>query len=243
MLSYFNGNQIAKSGNKIIHLSDKADDDGFSNVELKAGEEFTLMPSKTGRTIWYITAPSGAGKSYLSKQIIQEYHKQHQKNPVYVFSSLESDPTLDTLKYIKRIKISRPEFLESELTAEDFKDSLVLYDDIDCISDRKKLKKVQDSLNSILQTGRHFNCSCIYTSHASTSGNATKMILNESHIIVLFPSCASGKMLKYLLDQYLGFNKKQIEKMKELPSRWVAIVRKYPRCVVTQHSASLLKDF
>ena len=243
MLSYFNGSQIAKSGNKVIHLCDKADDDGFSNIELKAGEEFTLMPSKTGRTIWYITAPSGAGKSYLSKQIIQEYHKQHQKNPVYVFSSLESDPTLDTLKYIKRIKISRPEFLESELTAEDFKDSLVLYDDIDCISDRKKLKKVQDSLNSILQTGRHFNCSCIYTSHASTSGNATKMILNESHIIVLFPSCAGGKMLKYIGEQYLGLSKKQIERMKDLKSRWFAVVRQYPRAIITQHEVSLLKNF
>ena len=82
MLSYFNGNQIAKSGNKIIHLSDKVDDDGFSNVELKPNEEFTLMPSKTGRTIWYITAPSGAGKSYLSKQIIQEYHKQYPRHNI-----------------------------------------------------------------------------------------------------------------------------------------------------------------
>ena len=243
MLSYFQGESICRVGNKTVHLSDTADDDGFSKVELKAGEEFTLVPSKTGRTIFYVTAPSGAGKSFLSKQIIMEYRKLHPKNQIYVFSSLESDPTLDILKYIKRIKISRPEFLESELTAEDFENSLVLFDDIDCISDRKKLKKVQDSLNSILQTGRHFNVSCIYTSHASTSGNATKIILNESHIIVLFPSCAGGKMLNYVASQYLGLSKKQIKKMKELPSRWVAIVRKYPRAIITQHSASLLKDF
>ena len=242
MLSYFQGESICRVGNKTVHLSDTIDEDGFSKVELKS-DEFTLVPSKTGRTIFYVTAPSGAGKSYISKQIIMEYRKLHPKNQIYVFSSLETDPTLDSLKYIKRIKISRPEFLESELTAEDFKDSLVLYDDIDCISDRKKLKKVQDSLNSILQTGRHFNVSCIYTSHASTSGNATKIILNESHIIVLFPSCAGGKMLKYVCDQYLGLSKTQIEKMKNTKSRWVAVVRKFPRAIVTQNEVSLLKDF
>jgi hypothetical protein len=243
MISYFNGNQIAKSGNKIIHLSDKADDDGFSNVELKPNEEFTLMPSKTGRTIWYITAPSGSGKSYLSKQIIQEYHKQHQKNPVYVFSSLETDPTLDSLKYIKRIKLNKPEYLESELTASEFENSLCLFDDIDVISNKKQLKKTMDILNSILQTGRHFNVSCIYTSHASTAGHGTKIILCEAHVIVCFPSSSGGKMLKYLLDQYLGLNKTQIEKMKNIKSRWVAVVRQFPRAIITQHSASLLKDF
>lgn len=243
MLSYFTGQPICRVNNKIIHLSDKADDDGFSKVQLKNNDEFTLMPSKTGRTIWYITAPSGSGKSYLAKQIIQEYHKQHPKNAVYVFSSLETDETLDTLKYIKRIKISRPEYLDSELTAEDFRDSLVLMDDVDVISNKKQLKKTMDILNSILQTGRHFNVSAIYTSHQSTAGHGTKIILCEAHVIVIFPSCASGKMLKYILDQYLGFNKTQIEKMKELKSRWCAIIRQFPRAVVTQHEVSLLKNF
>ena len=243
MLSYFNGEQIARVNNKIIHLSEKADDDGFSKVELKNTDEFSLMPSKTGRTIWYITAPSGSGKSYLAKQIIQEYHKLHSKNAVYVFSSLDTDETLDTLKYIKRIKINKPEYLESELTAADFENSLCLFDDVDVISNKKQLKKTMDILNSILQTGRHFNVSCIYTSHASTAGHGTKIILNESHVIVFFPSTSGGKMLKYLLDQYLGLNKTQIERMKNIKSRWVAVVRKYPRAIVTQHEVSLLKDF
>ena len=243
MISYFSGESIAKIANKTVHLSDTADDDGFSKVESKNGEEFTLLPSKTGRSIFYVTAPSGAGKSYLSKQIIMEYRKLHPKNQIYVFSSLETDPTLDSLKYIKRIKINKPEYLETEFTAQDFENSLVLFDDVDCLSNKKQLKKTMDVLNSILQTGRHFNCSCIYTSHASTAGHSSKIILNESHVIVFFPSCASGKMLKYLLDQYLGFSKQQIEKMKNIKSRWVAVVRKYPRAIVTQHEVSLLKDF
>jgi hypothetical protein len=160
-----------------------------------------------------------------------------------VFSSLETDPTLDSLKYIKRIKLNKPEYLESELTASEFENSLCLFDDIDVISNKKQLKKTMDILNSILQTGRHFNVSCIYTSHASTAGHGTKIILCEAHVIVCFPSSSGGKMLKYLLDQYLGLNKTQIEKMKNIKSRWVAVVRQFPRAIITQHSASLLKDF
>jgi hypothetical protein len=242
MLSYFQGQQIARVGNKTVHLSDTADEDGFSKVELKT-DKFTLLPSKTGRTIFYITAPSGSGKSYLSKEIIQEYHRMHPKNPVYVFSSLEDDPTLDSLKYLKRIKLAKSEFLEAELKAEDFKDSMTLFDDVDVISNKKVLKKTMDILNSILQTGRHFNVSCIYTSHASTTGHSSKVILNEAHVIIIFPSSAGGKVLKYLLDQYLGLSKQQIDKMKGIKSRWCAVFRAYPRAIVTQNQASLLKDF
>ena len=139
MLSYFSGESIAKIGNKTVHLSDTIDDDGFTKVESKTSDQFSLVPSKTGRTIYYITAPSGSGKSYLAKQIIQEYHKQNPKHNVYCFSSLETDPTLDTLKYIKRVKLNKPEYLETEFTAEDFKDSLVLFDDVDVLSNKKIL--------------------------------------------------------------------------------------------------------
>lgn len=242
MLSYFSGENVARVGNKTIHLTEKIDEDCFSKIEINK-DQFTLLPSKTTRTIFYITASSGSGKSYLAKEIIQEYHRMFPKNNIYVFSSLESDETLDTLKYIKRIKMDKPEYLETELKAEDFKDSLTLFDDVDVISKKTILKKTMEILNSILQTGRHFNVSCIYTSHASTAGNATKIILAESHVIVFFPSTAGGKTLKYLCDQYLGLSKAQIDKMKTLQSRWVAVFRKYPRCIVTQHEVSLLKNF
>ena len=33
MLTYFSGQEIAKIGNKTVHLSDTADDDGFSKIE------------------------------------------------------------------------------------------------------------------------------------------------------------------------------------------------------------------
>ena len=53
----------------------------------------------TERQILYVTAPSGSGKSYYTKQYIEDYHKAFPKRPVYVFSALR------LLRYIRQIKI------------------------------------------------------------------------------------------------------------------------------------------
>ena len=232
---------IACVGKRKLYLNDKETQDGFTHFKLPAGHEFSLAHDTTNeRQIVYITAPSGAGKSYMAKQYIMEYHKHHPKNAIYVFSSLPDDKTLDTLKYLKRIKINNPEFKTIELTAEDFKDSLVLFDDVDVIIDKLLLKKVQSILNSILQIGRHYNVSCIYTSHKATAGKDTAIILNEAHVICLFPSTSGGKMLDYVGGQYLGLSKKQLEKLKDIKSRWACVIRKYPRAILTQHEAYLM---
>ena len=41
----------------------------------------------------------------------------------------------------------------------------------------------------------------------------TKLLLLESHGIILFPQNMSGKSSKYLLDQYLGLDKEQIKRL------------------------------
>ena len=48
---------------------------------------------------------------------------------------------------------------------------------------------------------------------------------------------------KILLDNYLGFNKKQIEKIKHVNSRAVAIVKSYPMVVVTEREIIPLSKF
>ena len=63
------------------------------------------------------------------------------KREVYVISSLKEDPTLDKLKFLKRLKIHEGAFLTDDIGAEDFKDALVIFDDTDCI--RSKVLKTR----------------------------------------------------------------------------------------------------
>ena len=76
--------------------------------------------------------------------------------------------------------------MTEDITAKDFQDSLVIFDDTDCITDKYMKFKVNGILNSLLETGRHFNSSVVYTSHAACNGNDTKKILNECHSILCF---------------------------------------------------------
>jgi len=232
------GKAICKVGKKTLYINDKSIEDGFNTFIPKGDLVIQQIPDpKTERSILYITAPSGSGKSYYSKEYIGEYHKVYPKRPVFVFSSLDDDITLDKIKYLKRINIKKPEFLSMELTAEDFKDSLVIFDDTDCITQKAIKLKVQSILGSILETGRHFNVSVIYTSHIATAGNDTKKILNECHSITIFPKNMGNKSSKYLFDQYLGLSKEEIKKVKSMSGRWVTIAKTYPMVIFGEKEA------
>jgi len=233
------GKMIARVGDKkILYVSDKSVDDGFSDFKTKGEQTIQHIPDKnTERSVLYITGQSGSGKSFYSKNYIMEYHKLYPKRDVFMFSSLDSDTTLDKLKYIKRIKIKEDPFLQGDLNASDFKDSLSIFDDVDVISNKHIKSKVFSLLNSILETGRHFNASVIFTSHNATMGLDTKRILNECHSITLFPKNLGGKTSKYLLDGYIGLDKNQIKKLKKVNSRWVTIIKSYPQVILSEHEA------
>jgi hypothetical protein len=68
------------------------------------------------------------------------------------------------------------------------------------------------------------------------------MILNESHSITTFPATLGGKAMRYLFDQYLGFTKQQIEKVKNIKSRWITVLKTFPQIVMSQRHMSFTKN-
>lgn len=216
----------------------------FEELSLRDKEDqvFQLIPNpETERQILYITGSSGSGKSYFTRMYCNEFSKIFPKRPIYLFSSIGDDKSIDAIKALKRIKFGK-EFLEEEFEINDFKDSLVIFDDTDCITDKKLRIKVNGILGMILETGRHTNTYCIYTSHLACAGVDTKRILNEAHSITFFPATAGGRTLRYLLDNYLGLDKKEILHIKKLPSRWITVLKTYPKVVVSEKDIFLLSS-
>jgi len=236
------GTPIATTAKRTLYLNDKVVEDSYKSIQLKNDMKLQQIPSNNERDVLYISAMSGSGKSYYTAEYIKQYHKKYPKNNIYLFSSIEEDKCLDTLKYIQRFNIKGSEFFNTEITAKDFEKSCVIFDDCDVITDKNTKKKVFQILDEILQTGRHFRTSCIFTSHNATAGNQTKIILNEATSITIFPQTAGNKSLNYLCDQYLGLDKKQIKLLKNTDSRWATFIRSYPRCIITEQSAFLIKD-
>lgn len=231
---------------KVLSITDKPKECASPMKELRLKDKpnlhFQPIPDKKSeRSIRYVTGASGSGKSYYTKMYADEYHRMYPKREIYILSSIKEDPTLDKIKDLHRIKLEG-EFLTEALTAEDFKDCLVIFDDTDCLINKAVKQKVDALLNSVLETGRHFNVEVVYTSHLACNGRDTRRILNECKSVTIFPSGLGGKAMKYLLDNYFGLDKEQISKIKKLNSRWVTIQKGFPMSVMSDKECFILND-
>ena len=197
-----------------------------------------MMPDKTlERQIIYITGVSGSGKSTFTRKFVKEYKKIFKENEVYLFSCLTNDESLDEVKP-KRFRIE-DDLVTDPIKPEELSNSLVIVDDIDTIANKKIKEAVYQLLNEILQIGRHHRISAIITNHLPTNFNWTRIILNECHICVYFPSFATNKV-KYLLEQYVDLEKKDIRRFKRINSRWVAVFKWAPRIFLSEHEIGFL---
>jgi hypothetical protein len=243
MLSFFEedkGIPVALVGKRILYMHAADVPDGFKEIDLPEGHTFQQIPGNAERDVLYISAMSGSGKTYYTSEFVKQYKKKNPKNDVFLFSSIDEDKCLDSLKYIKRFNIKSKEFLECEIDAKDFEKSCCIFDDVDTIVDKAIKKKVFSILDSILQTGRHFRTTCIFTSHNACSGIQTKTILNEATSITVFPRTSGNKSLNYLCDAYLGLDKKQVQALKNVKGRYVTFIRSYPRCMLTENTCAML---
>lgn len=172
-----------------------------------------------------ISGSTLCGKSYFASMIVRSYKKQFKDNDVIVFSNLDSDPVLD--KY-KPTRISLDEDLvEDPIELEELHDSLVIFDDIDSLTNKEVRKAVNELRDQIFSTGRHKQIACITTSQVLLKGHESRQSITNANIIVLFPSASKHQVYAFL-ESYMHFDKPTIKKICSLKTRWVAIHRCSP---------------
>ena len=79
-----------------------------------------------------------------------------------------------------------------------------------------------------------------------TTRPTERKLLAEAHVITVFPKTTGNralKVLKDILDSYLGMDKSQIAKLKKMKSREVSIIRGYPQVVLGEQEAFLAHEF
>jgi len=231
-----------KKKNKYVYLDEKCEaTNNYKELKLKDGEFQYVPNTKQNRFIAYIVGASGSGKSYFASNLAEEYRLLYPKNPIYLLSYLSDDSSIDRVKGIKRIQLN-DDFLEETIECEDLKNSLTIWDDVDCITDKKMKLKLKELLTKILNTGRHTFTSLIYLSHIACNGVETKGILNEAHSITFFNATLGGRTKSYLLNQYLGLNKKQIEAIDNIEGRAITILKTYPMVMIAEKEIQLVKN-
>jgi hypothetical protein len=226
-----------KFNNKVVSITDKDSPEVTKNLTHihipDIGYMQQIPDPEMERQILYIFGASGSGKSTYARKYIEQWQKMMKgKGDIYLFSALKDDDSLDEMKP-KRITISDL-LVDEPLDPEMFKDSMVIFDDIDVIKNKKHKEAVYNILNGILETGRHFNTSCISTNHLPSNGADTRRILNECHSITYFPHSGAGSQQRRFLENYAGLEIKEIRKIKKLNTRWATIFKTYPMCVMTE---------
>ena len=165
------------------------------------------------------------------------------KNPIFLISYLDQDTTLDAYKQIIRINAFTEEFLDKCMDIDveaEFGDSLVIFDDIDSIVNKKTKVLIYGLLNNMLRIGRHFGTSVAYVGHELYASPELKSILNESMTITFFPRFLSHKKLKYLLDVYFGLSKEQIERIRSIRDRSVTYIKGSDKIILSDTQCFIL---
>jgi hypothetical protein len=194
--------------------------------------------------IIYIAGPSGSGKSTYAGKYISIYKKIYPKADFYVFSRLDKDPAIDYLKP-HRVKIDQSLIDEPiEIKKEIKKNSIILFDDIDTIQDKKLQMQVNRLKGDLLEIGRHMNIRIVVTSHLVNPNERTaaRTLLNEMNTLTIFPKSGSNYQSEYALKKYFGLSTKQIKTILNMDSRWITLFKMYPQLVLSEHRAVLLSE-
>ena len=224
-----------KLNGKVVSIGIPGEEEAVKNytqIPLKDGKFQQVPNTKLEREILYITGPSGSGKSTYTKNFILQYKKKHKKTDVWLFSALNEDETIDKLKP-KRVNID-DELVSNPIPVEEFKNSIVIFDDTDVISNKDHREAVYKILNQVLEVGRHHKISCIVTNHLPTGGKDTRRIINESHTVTYFPQSGSAGQMKRLLQDYLGLDNKTLKQIRKMNTRWATVFKNFPMAVMTE---------
>jgi hypothetical protein len=186
----------------------------------------------------FIGGPSGSGKSFFVSRYLENLRRVFNDRDIFLFSDVGDDECLDKFKPI-RIKLDE-KFLEDKYVPESFEDSIVVFDDIDSIENKKIKEKVGLLRDALLKRGRHKNTSVIVTNHLLNDYKNTRGTLNEVGSITFFPKCGSSHSIQYMLKMYVGLSAKQIQKIFSLPSRAVTVYKHYPMYVISDRNIHLL---
>lgn len=222
--------RIATDGDVPIFLNQNS----TQISEVKGKDIFPDVDPKSERIL--VSGPSGAGKSTWVGRYAAKYKRKFPKRPIYLISSIQSDAVLDRLKPV-RVDMEMFDNPDAELDPEEsFTKSLVIFDDVDTICDRKLRNSVLALRDFMLEQSRHYQTHLICTTHILMNGQATRRILNEGSKYVLFPNSNSYQITNFL-QRYIGLQKRSVDRFlnEDRGSRWKLISRDYPLYVISKH--------
>lgn len=217
----------------------KAEGGKYKDINLKSGK-IKPLPDIDNRQVCYIAGPSGSGKTTYALDYIRSFLVLFPEKQFFLFSRTDYklDPAYKGLTPIQvmidNTLVDDPIDITEELTD----GCIILFDDCNTIHDDKARKAVEKLICDILEVGRKLNIYIVITNHLiiPNEKKIARTILNEMQMLTVFPKSGSVNQISYVMKQYFGFSKKQIDKMLQTDSRWVTVKKTYPQLVISEKS-------
>jgi len=220
-----------------------------------------VIPKTNGSQHGFIFGSSGSGKSWFTSEYVEMYQRVFPQNPVYLVSYVDEDSSIDKIQDLIRIPIE--DITSGKISGKTIADSLIIFDDVDALQQAPEKKEeeqeasvhadekkaltpkvifglVETLRDQLLTTGRHHNVSVIVTSHLGANFNHTKVPINESNFVVVFPKGGNASQIDRIVRNYSGLTGEQKKKLMALPSRWVMLYKSYPSYVVHERGCYLI---
>jgi len=204
----------------------------------------------------YVSAPSGAGKSFFTAKFGHQYNDQYPSNTIYLFSMknhddvFDGDGTLITpgLKNLVRVPFDRSFVQKINGSTNDeglvipYANSLVIFDDFERISDLPTKEAIMHLKNSIFQLGRSHNITITSIQHKTLGGKQSITDLSEATHLVCYPEANLSECRKLLKSYVCGNDKALMDRILDEDTkkeRWLAIIR--PRIFITAHTIRIIE--
>ena len=200
------------------------------------GEDVQVIPSPECERL-IIGGTSGSGKSWFAANYAKMWQKLFPDKKIYLFARQEDDRAFDDIE-LEEI-IASPDLLEEALDIHTFEDSLVIFDDMDNLQDKKVLDYIHGLINDLMACGRKKNVYVMYITHKFKNHQKTKIALNESNKLVFFNGTGDKNNIDVLKD-YANMLPLEIKMLTTLPARWCCVERNRPRYVVHENGVILL---
>lgn len=192
-----------------------------------------LPPIK--RSTMMVGAPSNAGKSVFVGNWIRNWQENHldEENQVYIFCKAAEDPAFNDIDHVEVVvNLDKLEELQL-LQLADFSNCLLVFDDLDMLTDKVLSNWVTNFAAEAYTAGRKMEISVVYVTHLFQCHAKTRVPLSESEILVMFPGLGDRGIEK-VLTEYAQMKKPKVDKVLSLTnSRWAALYRSVkPRYLV-----------
>jgi glycerol-3-phosphate cytidylyltransferase-like family protein len=240
----YNNDEVYTDDNELM----ERDED--NNEVVVAGPPIHIKYIPTGEEmveITYIYGPNRSGKTYYAAKYATLWSEMFEDWPIFLFSRRDKDKVLDDIKAVNRVTIDES-LVTAPLTMTDFEHSLVIFDDIDTIADKKICKAIQKLRDDIMETGRQKMIYVINTSHLGMNWTPTRTVLNEANSYTLFPRKGNYEHNFNILKSKMGMKPTVIKSIMDRPDGlahqgkwgWVTVYKDSPQYIIYEQGVKLL---